>query len=91
MQHDFGIFRLEIETINIILLFKIKSLNVIEGCQMLSFNERYIIFTNCVFKFEFIKVYLEININLFIFLTPFKINKCTNGHEQIYILSSYLT
>lgn len=63
----------------IILLFKIKSLNVIEGCQMLSFNERYIIFTNCVFKFEFIKVYLEININLFIFLTP----KCTNGHEQI--------
>lgn len=67
----------------IILLFKIKSLNVIEGCQMLSFNERYIIFTNCVFKFEFIKVYLEININLFIFLIPFKINKCTNGHEQI--------
>lgn len=72
MQHDFGIFRLEIETINIILLFKIKSLNVIEGCQMLSFNERYIIFTNCVFKFEFIKVYLEININLFIFFDTFQ-------------------
>lgn len=36
---------------------------------------------NCVFKFEFIKVYFEININLFIFLIFFKINKCINGYE----------